>query len=250
MTALSADRVQTTRNLKRIQVTLAAGQKAYQGSIIGITLGVGTAVVATATTGLFILGTAAEAVDATSVAKTLTVELDDVIVCRYFANHGTGTIAAANLCELCYVQDDQTVTTVSTGRAIAGRIMGVDSVKGVLVQQLAIGTELASYNAPIAGGELVAPVAGDVIVTAAVIQNRGVYTLPDLAANSTVTLAVTGVADGTQITIIADGGQGAYTTQYRFGTTNISAALTASKAHQCIATKYGSAWSCVTLVSP
>jgi hypothetical protein len=250
MTALAADRVQTARVMKRVQLTLASGQSVYQGALLGITLGTGTVVEATATTGIFICGTASEAVDASGGAKSIQVELDKEISLRWLANHTSNTVAAANVGQLCYVEDDQTVSTNSASRVIAGRVWAVDATKGVLVELLSVGSELSAFTAPIAGGELVAPVAGDVIVTAAAIQNRGVYTLPDLAANSTVTLPVTGVADGTQITIIADGGQGAYTTQYRFGTTNISAALAASKAHQCVATKYGTGWSCTTTVSP
>lgn len=357
MTALSQGRIQTIDYTSRLQLTLASGQKAYKGSLIAVTLGAGTCVVATATTGIFLVGTATADVDATSAAQPIEVDTLYEMHLEWLNNHTSGAVAATDIGYLCYIQDDQTVTMTSTGRTVCGRVWAVDSTKGVLVERLQIGAEYATalaslmrltvgavltftagntapttitsgglylcpatdaastitlptaaatgtwavfkadgtandYNVtfvdggdssvitrvlpagkqwsvlvfkaasgweaivtidggkPLAMGELVAPDTGDIIVTAAAIINGGVYTLPDLAANSTVTLPVIGVADGTQITVCADGGQGAYTTTYRYGTTAISAALTESKAHQAVCTKYGSAWTCTTTVSP
>lgn len=356
MTALTADRVNTQTAVKRLRMTLAAGEKAYKGSQIAVTLGVGTCVVVTATTGLFVLGKACAAVDATSAAKTIEIELAEEITAFWQNNHNSGTVAATDVGYLCYWQDDQTVTMTSTGRAIAGRVLAVDAIKGVLIQELGIGAEYATAIAatmrlatgatlaftsgactmtsvtsgalydvpatseastitlpaasaygtwavfqadgaandftvkfacatlgditskcpagvpfqviavkgtdgwhatvtidgrkPIDLGDLPAPVGGDITVPAAAIVHGAVYTLPDLAADSTVTLAVTGVLDGTQITVVADGGQGAYTTTYRYGTTAISAAATESKAHSAVLTKYGTVWVCNLTVSP
>ena len=356
MTAQTTGRIQEYDYTSRLRLTLASGQKAYKGSLIGVTLGAGTCVVATATTGIFLVGTATSDCDATLAAQSIEVDTLYEMKLEWLANHTSGTVAATDIGYLCYIQDDQTVTMTSTSRTVAGRVWGVDSVRGVLVERLQIGAEYAtaiasvlrlatgatltftagavapatistgalydcpatsqastitlpaaaaygtwavfqadgtandytvkfacatlgditgllpagktwqvlvvkgtdgwhatpcvSGGGPITLGDLPAPVAGDVIVPAASIIDGGVYTLPDLATNSYVTLAVTGVPDGTSITVIADGGQGAYTTTYRYGTTAISAAATANKAHRAELTKYGSVWACNLGVAP
>lgn len=356
MTAQATNRVQSFDYTSRLRLTLAAGQHAYKGSLIGVTLGAGTCVVATATTGIFLVGTATSEVDATSAAKPVEIDTLYEMKLEWLANHSAGAVAATDVGYLCYIQDDQTVTMTSTGRTVAGRVWGVDAVNGVLVERLQIGAEYATalatlmrmatggalafttgavapatitpgglYDCPatsqasaitlpaaaaygtwaifqadgtandytvkfvcatlgditgllpaglpwqvlvvkgtdgwhatpcIAGGgpitlgDLPAAVSGNVAVPATVIVHGGVYTLPDLAENSTVTLAVTGVPDGTTITVVADGGQGNFTTTYRYGTTAISAAATGSKAHRAELTKYGSVWACNLGVAP
>jgi hypothetical protein len=102
---------------------------------------------------------------------------------------------------------------------------------------------------PILGGELTGEVGNDVIVTAAEVIHGAVYTLPTLDANSTVTLPTTGVAAGT-IIYVATPSPGAYTVTYRYGTTAISAALTASKAHTACLICMGATWSCIVTVGP
>lgn len=348
MTALSNDSVGRVTAVKQMQFTLASGQKAYKGSRIALTLGAGTCVVVTATTGLFIIGTSMQQVDATAGAKTITVDLDKELNLRWFANHTVSAVASTDLGYLCYAQDDNTVTMLSTSRAIAGRVWGYDATKGVLVETLSVGSEydtaLAAARILAAGGTLTfaggdvapsaitsgalyacpataavstitlpaadasgtwcifqadgtandfsvtfvdasgpttisrvlpagvewqalcvkgadgwkvtaslngnaqvvgtlpAPDTGNIAPTAEALVAGGVYVLPGLATNSTVTLPTTGVADYTKITVIADGTQGAYTTTYRYGTTAITTALTASKAHVVDLWKIGSKW--------
>ena len=254
MTALTTDRQTTLELITRLEFTLASGQKAYKGSIIGYTLGGTSCVVATATSGLFILGTAAEAVDASSAAKTISVDLGKERGMKWFANHTVSAVAATDVGALCYVQDDQTVTMLSTSRAVAGRVWQYSATKGILVEILDIGAEYGS-----AAATLVAPRTGtlstpggtsDIAVSAGQVVNGAVYLLPSLATNTTVTLATGTIADGTQITIVADGTQGAFTTTYRYGTTAVTAALTASKGHTAILTKYGNLWMAATTVAP
>lgn len=146
---------------------------------------------------------------------------------------------------VCYTLDDQTVTSTPTG-SIAGRVWAVDSVLGVLVEPM-----------PEAGTELRAAVAGvlsyasnDCVLTAAQCVNGAVYDVPTTGASSTVTLPVTGVPDGTTLTFIADGTKNGHTVQYRFGTTNVTAALTASKIHRVQATKLLSGWGATSTVAP
>jgi hypothetical protein len=237
-----------------MQFTLASGQVAYKNSLIGFTLGGTTCVVATATSGLFILGTAAEAVDASSAAKSITVDLGKERGMKWFANHTSGAVAATDVGALCYVQDDQTVTMLSTSRAVAGRVWAYSATKGVLVEILDIGAEYGS-----AAATLVAPRTGtlptpggtsDMAPSVGAIVNGYVYLLPSLATNSTLTLPTSTIADGTTITIVADGTQGAFTTTYRYGTTAITTALTASKAHRAAFTKYGNLWMATVTVAP
>jgi hypothetical protein len=356
MTAQATKRTVNRDQFRNVQLTLAAGQHAYQGSEIAITDSAGTCVVVTATTGITPIGEALEEVDASSAAKSITVRLAREVEIAYFRNHTSGAVAAANVGSLVYFQDDQTVTTLSASRMPAGRVWVVDSVKGVGVEVMSIGAEYGTALAaartlavgptltftdaavapatissgalyecpataaastitlpaaaavgtwcvfqadgtvndypvtiadatdgaitkalpagfpwqavcvqgatgwkatvtvnggkPLLCGALPAPDTGNIAVTAALIVDGGRYTLPALSAATTVTLAVTGVADGTQITVTADGGQGNQTTQYRFGTTPITAALTGSKVHSAVLTKYGSIWAASATVAP
>lgn len=133
---------------------------------------------------------------------------------------------------------DVTVRYGTTGVVTvpAGTVASVFVVKSGTVWYAQLG-----HVPPLLGGAFPNEVGNDVIVTAAEIINGAHYTLPTLDANSTVTLATTGVADGTTIFVEA-ASPGNYTVTYRYGTTAISAATTASKQHLAILVKRGSAW--------
>lgn len=118
-----------------------------------------------------------------------------------------------------------------------------------VVKHAAAAWQVQLGHNPLAGGAFPAHVSNDVIVTAAEIIHGAYYTLPELAANSTVTLPITGVADGTTISVIA-ASPGAYTVTYRYGTTAITTAITASRAHYAILTKLGSAWYANVYIGP
>jgi hypothetical protein len=64
----------------------------------------------------------------------VTIQLHREMRCRWFGNNAD--ITAANLGALCYLQDDNLVSSVSTGKSIAGRIVKVDTLLGVLVSPL------------------------------------------------------------------------------------------------------------------
>lgn len=44
-----------------------------------------------------------------------------------FANHGTNTVTNAHVGSDCYVEDDQTVGSLSTSKSVAGKVYQVDS---------------------------------------------------------------------------------------------------------------------------
>lgn len=56
----------------------------------------------------------------------------------WWDNQGNISLAS-NLFQDCYILDDHTVTITATSNSKAGRIWGVDSLKGVLVQAYTIG---------------------------------------------------------------------------------------------------------------
>lgn len=112
---------------------LAVGFKAWKGAAIGIEIASGKVKPATAAATLFIIGTAAETVDAVAVEKQLNVNLGLEIEVEWWAS--AGGITAANVGSFAYFADDQTVTLTSNGM-FAGRIWAYDSARGVAVQKL------------------------------------------------------------------------------------------------------------------
>jgi hypothetical protein len=252
MTAQAAGKKRITPSLAmRRQFTLLSGKIAYHGAWAAVILtgtNAGKWQPATGASNEKVLGKFVENVDASASGfnadSLVTVEFDrekTLSVCVNGAS--TDAFAATDVGKIAYALDDQTCTIVPNASPL-GRFYGLDAVGLCLIELGEI------HGAVLKAGSLVAPVTGDIIVTAAAIINRAVYLLPSLATNSTVTLPTTGVPDGTQITVVADGTQGAFTTTYRYGTTSISAALTASKGHTAILTKYGSIWSAATTAAP
>ena len=75
--------------------------------------------------------------------------------------------------------------------------------------------------------------------------------IPTTGAASTVTLPVTGVADGTTIRFFADGTKNGHTVTYRQSpSTAISGALAANKRHLVIAESIGNTWAVNAYASP
>lgn len=201
-------------------------------------------VVATSTTGLQVIGVAAETVDATSADALLNVDLEVEITVEWFANAtSTDAVAATDLGSRGYMMDDQTVTITAAGRSVAGRIWAVDSTYGVAVQK----TDTA-------GTALSQPAVGSYTsndyAPASIIQDA-VYDVPTTGAASTITLPAA-AADGTRASFCADGTKNAHTVQYRdaTGPTNLTTALTASKRHLVIVEKLGGKWFANAYVSP
>lgn len=249
MTALAAGKTRyTPSQWKRMpSATLTSGKIAYTGGSAAIVVGTGKFVPATGSAKEIVVGKFTKDVDASSADKPCIVEFDQEKTLSVFVNGTSGdAIAAANVGSVVYALDDQTATIVPNASPL-GIFWGFDVNLNVLVELF------GAVDAPGTGaikGATLAFASNDIVVTAAQALNGVTFDVPTTAAASTVTLPVTGVADGTTVCFVADGTKNGHTVQYRFGTTNITAALTASKIHMVTATKLGSGWGAVSGVSP
>jgi hypothetical protein len=66
--------------------------------------------------------------------KTVLIRLFREVRCWWFKNDTTDAVTDAMVGGLCYVFDDETVSSDATGTSVAGRIWAVDATKGVLVE--------------------------------------------------------------------------------------------------------------------
>lgn len=246
MTALAQDRMKMMERWTYRQFSLASGNLAYKNGICCADLSTGKVEPGHAEADLLYIGTFAEQVDATSVEKLVNVNLGQEIEIEWFANSGTFPVLAANTFGLCFIEDDQTVSLAAAGRAVAGRIWGVDSLKGVAVQKL----QTQGSGVPLTVTAAPAYVANDLIIPASPASGT-VYDVPTTAAASTVTLPDT-ADSGTVLYFKADGTKNGHTVQYRqaTGPTNLSTALTASKRHLVIAVFQGTTWAVNAYVAP
>lgn len=149
MTALAASKVRRVETWKVKGFTLPITYVAYQGGIATIetTAGAtqGLCLPGATSTTRFVIGTFAENVDATSVAKTVQVDLGREIEIEWFANSSAGdAVLTTSVGQLCYVVDDQTVMITASGKSVAGRVWAVDSTKGVAVEKLVASQMLAA----------------------------------------------------------------------------------------------------------
>lgn len=135
MTALAAKRAVRTFKFKSIEL-VGKVEQVYQGGRATIDTSTGLVAKAFASTTLVPIGNYVEDQLTVSGQKVL-IDLDHEVVARWYANSAsTDLIAAAQIGSDCFLVDDQTVakTSATSTRSVAGRVWGVDSVKGVLVQ--------------------------------------------------------------------------------------------------------------------
>lgn len=249
MTALSAGKALNRRTIARdATFTLASGQTVWKGALIAVKLGTGTVVEATGASDELVIGVAMADVNASAAAKPLAVEFTTPMFGIYFANGSS--IAATNIGDICYVADDQTVslTPIASGASVAGRVWGVDSTLGVLVEIL---RPLSQGGNLLASRSLPAHVSNDVILTTALAIPGSVFDIATTASATTVTLPAT-ATEGTVLTFVANGTKNGHTVQYRdaTGPTNLTTALTASKRHQVTAVYLNGIWTANAYVSP
>ncbi len=230
---------------------ILTGAKVYQGSRIGMIVtgaNKGKVTKFTAASNLFYLGTAYlgsanGSLDATSADKALQVEFDrELTGMQWRPNGATPVSGTTHLLQKCYFADDNTVVpgTSDLGVALAGRVMAVDSVKGVLVLPPSFQFDSAEIVTP---GPVLAYTANDCAIAAVI--DGATYSIPTNGATAaTITLpAPAALPDGIKATFIADGSQGG-TIQYRdaTGPVNLTAALTASKRHVVKVRTAGGKW--------
>lgn len=251
MTALANERMSNQESWQSHMFTLASGTKAWKNAVIGIDLGSGKVAPASTRTDLFVIGKAAETVDATAGDKPLNVRLAREIWVEWLANDAT-SIVATDIGALCYLKDDQSVTITPTGASVAGRVWAVDSARGVAVEFLgAVPAGIASLTGLIALETSLAAFSSNNINVPATPVSGAMYEIPATGAASTVTLPAT-ADEGTILYFLADGTLNGHTVQYRdaTGPTVITTALTASKRHAVIAMFLNSAWRANAYVSP
>lgn len=154
MSALTQDRATVQMNPNaiipsKLNFPVAASVKIYNGAIVVLDSS-GNAKPGVAGTGLTCVGRALQQADNSSgLAGAIKVDVEQGVF--WYANSGGGdAIAAANVGQLCYVVDDQTVALTKGGeaRSIAGTIVAVDSTKGVAVHMQLSGALSASSVTP------------------------------------------------------------------------------------------------------
>ena len=245
MTALAKSRMSQPERWTYKEFTLASGTIAYQGGIASLVLGVGKVHPGVAENGALVIGKFASDKDASAADQIVTVYFDRERAIEWFANSGTSAVAATDIGALCFVEDDQTVRIAGAGYTIAGRVWGVDSVKGVAVERLDFATNDNLTKAAAQSWTV------NDLVLAASPPSRTVYDIPTTTGASTVTLPAT-ASEGTTIQFVADGTKNGHTVQYRdaTGPTNLTTALTASKRHLVVCTFLNSKWYANAYVSP
>ena len=246
MTALATDRAtqRASNQAKIVNQRVQLGTDiVYSGGMVG-RLSTGLCVAAAATPGMRVLGVAMETVD--NSAGDSGVYCDIARGAFWFANSAsTDEILDDHLGEKCYAVDDNVVAALgAAGRPVAGRVMAIDSTRGVLVE--ICGDEESSASV----GTLPAVVSADFILPVASVVNGAIYDVGTTAAPSTVTLPAS--APNCTIYFHADGTKNGHTITYRdaTGPVTLTAALTASKRHLAIATCLGGKWAVTVNAAP
>jgi hypothetical protein len=244
MTALVRSRQSSHERWTHHLFPLTATTKAFKNGRAVIDLSTGKVRPAAAGQGLLHIGKFDEDIDASSVEKPVNVNLEIEIEVEWLENDTASPVLLTQRGQLCYLLDDQTVTSAAAGLAVAGRVWDVDSVKGVAVQKL------AQVFGGASNGTSPAYASGDLIIPAGQPSDQ-VFDVPTTTGASTVTLPAA-AKDGTRLYFVADGVKNAHTVQYRdaAGAVNLTTALTASKRHLVIAVSLNGKWSANAYVSP
>lgn len=127
MAALTALRnTQRRMDVQRSPYSLKvkASTKIFQGALV--VLNAGFAVGGTTATGLVAAGRARKTVDNSAGADgDLLVEVEPGIF--NWNNAGGDLVVAADVGQLCYITDDNTVNHTATGKSVAGRVLAIDT---------------------------------------------------------------------------------------------------------------------------
>jgi hypothetical protein len=111
---------------------LKSGEVAEKGHLACLDTATGQVVNGAAATGIVPLGIYRETLTGDG-AKRVNIKLFDEIIAYWWDNDAGDPADATDLLKNCYVLDSGTVTMTSTGHSLAGLILAVDPVKGVLV---------------------------------------------------------------------------------------------------------------------
>lgn len=112
---------------------LKSGDLAEKGKLACLdTANLGKVVKGRTATGLWPIGIFNETLTGDGVQE-ISVKLFSEIRLVWWINDATTPVAAADILKYCYIKDDQTMSGDDTGRSAGGIVMGLDTVKGVLV---------------------------------------------------------------------------------------------------------------------
>lgn len=136
MTALLMERASHIERWTHHSFQLAVGTKAFKGGLCVLDTTTGKVKPGAAGTSFLYIGKFDETVDATLAEKPVSVDLGVEIEVVWWNNDTVAPVTAVMLGLGAFVVDDQTVSSVATGRSMAGRIWAVDALYGVAVQKL------------------------------------------------------------------------------------------------------------------
>lgn len=136
MTALAAKRGIKLRKFSTFELA-AKNEAVFQGGIACLDTATGLVAKAFVATTLIPIGFYAED-SAAAANKVVEVKLFREVDAGWFANDGADPVTAAQIGQLCYLSDDQTVsvTDATNTKSVLGRVWKIDSVKGVLVEPI------------------------------------------------------------------------------------------------------------------
>lgn len=127
------ERMVTEAHWGYIALPLASAEVAEKGKLACIDTANNGIIIAGATaTGLVPLGIFMESLTGDG-STTVQIKLFKEIQAVWWDNDGVTPVVAADRGGLCYIKDDATVTGDNTGASVAGMVLAVDAVKGVLV---------------------------------------------------------------------------------------------------------------------
>jgi hypothetical protein len=126
MAALSAPRNTPFQGqTRRLTVALKANAKVYKGGIVAVDA-TGYGVAGASAAGLTAMGIARATVDNTGGASgAMSVDVD-MGVCK-LNNAGTNTITITSVGQSVYMNDDNTLSTLSTSQSVGGKIARLDA---------------------------------------------------------------------------------------------------------------------------
>lgn len=280
MTALSANTMQNLEKWSYYEYTLTSGHVAYQNGIacVDTSAGTGYVVEGDQSTTYTILGVFDEYVDASSAAKTVRVNFLKERTIKWFVS----ALTASAVGKMAFIIDDQTVDATATAQSPCGLIMAYDATKGIAVDLDAKGVIVAAaptisdftnathaHSSAATGGTLTNPIISGFTSAnhthASQAQGGGVrmamgtvtftgntcsltatnwthYVVGDTGATASVVVVAATGTQGDHIRFTADGAANTVTITYYNGSTAMTSALTASKAHLVDAVFDGTGW--------
>jgi hypothetical protein len=139
MAALESTRKQRLISTKQLSIILTTALVAYDGALACIDRTTGRLRPGGVNANLLPVGTflgCGEEGFTGDGTKKVAVRLHKEIVGMWLVNDGAAPVTAAHIGSLCYILDDQTVSSSSdTGaRSVAGRVWDVSATKGVFVE--------------------------------------------------------------------------------------------------------------------